>query len=323
MGNITHHNKRQGVLLVNLGTPNKATVLGVKKFLGEFLRDKRVVDVTPWLWFPFLYAVLLPIRAKKIAKLYQNIWMEKGSPLMVYSQSQVNQLRKRLKLPVELGMTYGSPSLKSGIEKLMLKNVEDIIILPLYPQYSRTTTAAVMDALSRVFKQIPVIPSCRFISGYHDHTLYVQALVASVKQFWKKNNRGDYLLCSYHGIPESYAVNGDIYPKLCKKTTSLLARELGLNSRQIGISYQSRLGRGEWLKPYTDKMLKELYNNGIKKIDVLTPGFASDCLETLEEVSKQYKKIYIEAGGVQFNFIPCLNDSSLHIEMMMALVTEK
>ena len=315
------NNKKQGVLLVNLGTPDAPTAPAIKRFLSQFLHDKRVVDMTRWLWCPILHGVILPIRAPKVAKLYQSVWMEEGSPLMVYSKRQAEKLEQRLEIPVELGMTYGSPSLQSGVEKLLERGVEEVVVLPLYPQYSGTTTAAVVDGLAKAFKNIPVLPAHRFIRDYHDHPSYIKALAESVRRSWEKNGKGDYLLCSYHGIPKRYADNGDIYPQHCDRTTSLLARELGLAPNQIGMTYQSRFGREEWLQPYTDKTLEKLPGKGIKNLDIITPAFSSDCLETLEEVSEECKEIFVESGGDKFTFIPCLNDDELHIEMMADLVT--
>ncbi|MDC5850860.1 ferrochelatase [Vibrio europaeus] len=317
------NNKKQGVLLVNLGTPDEATAPAVKRFLSQFLHDKRVVDMTRWLWCPILHGVILPIRAPKVAKLYQTVWMEEGSPLLVYSKKQAEKLRLQLDMPVELGMTYGNPSLKVGVEALLEQGVEEIIVLPLYPQYSGTTSAAVSDGLTKAFKQIPVIPSFQFIRDYHEHPLYIKALAESVKRSWQENGQGDYLLCSYHGIPKRFADNGDIYPQHCERTTALLGEELGLSPDKIGMTYQSRFGREEWLQPYTDKTLETLPAKGIKKLDIMAPAFSADCLETLEELSEQCCELYMESGGEKFTYIPCLNDDELHIQMMVDLISSR
>jgi protoporphyrin/coproporphyrin ferrochelatase len=314
--------KKQGVLLVNLGTPDAPTAPAVKRFLSEFLHDHRVVDMSRWLWCPLLHGIILPIRVPKVAKLYQSVWMDDGSPLMVYSIRQRNELRATLDCPVELGMTYGTPSLKSGVEALMNQGVDSIVVLPLYPQYSATTTGAVYDAIGKALRHITVVPELRIVRDYCQHPLYIKALAQSVRNSWKTLGRGEYLLCSYHGIPKRYADNGDIYPTHCLQTTRLLAIELGLNESQIGMTYQSRFGREEWLQPYTDKTLQRLPAEGIKNIDVISPAFAVDCLETLEEISEQCREIFLHAGGTQFKFIPCLNDSSEHIELFASLVTE-
>ena len=312
--------KKQGVLLVNLGTPDAATPAAVRRFLSEFLHDKRVVSLTRWLWCPILHGVILPIRSPKVAKLYQSVWMDQGSPLLVYSQRQVAKLQDKLQMPVALGMTYGNPSLKSGIEALMAQGVEEIIVLPLYPQYSGTTTAAVSDGLTKAFKQLPVIPGYRFIRDYYSHPSYVKALAESVRKHWRENGQGDHLVCSFHGIPKRLADQGDIYPQHCEQTTELLAQELGLSADKITMTYQSRFGREEWLKPYTDETLEALPKQGIKKLDIMAPAFSVDCLETLEEISDQCKETFIEAGGEAFSYIKCLNDNDEHIQMMAELV---
>lgn len=314
--------KKQGVLLVNLGTPDAATPAAVRRFLSEFLHDKRVVSLTRWLWCPILHGVILPIRSPKVAKLYQSVWMDQGSPLLVYSQRQVAKLQDKLQMPVALGMTYGNPSLKTGIEALMAQGVEEVIVLPLYPQYSGTTTAAVSDGLTKAFKQLPVIPGYRLIRDYYSHPGYVKALAESVRKHWREHGQGDHLVCSFHGIPKRLADQGDIYPQHCEQTTQLLAEELGLPSDKITMTYQSRFGREEWLKPYTDETLEQLPKQGIKKLDIMAPAFSVDCLETLEEISDQCKETFIEAGGEAFSYIKCLNDNDEHIEMMADLVEQ-
>ena len=241
---------------------------------------------------------------------------------LVYAKRQADKLKQQIDMPVELGMTYGNPSLKIGIETLMASGVEDVIVLPLYPQYSSTTTAAVSDGLTKAFQSIPVMPSYRLIRDYHDHPTYIKALAESVRRSWQEKGQGDYLLCSYHGIPKRYADNGDIYPQHCEATTELLRLELGLTKEQVGMTYQSRFGREEWLQPYTDKTLEQLPSKGVKKLDIITPAFSSDCLETLEEISEQCCELFIEHGGDVFNFIPCLNDDELHIQMMIEIINE-
>ncbi len=316
-------NNKAGVLLVNLGTPTAPTAAAVKTFLSEFLHDKRVVDMSRFIWCPLLHGIILPIRAPKVAKLYQSVWMEDGSPLMVYSKRQAVALHKLLDMPVELGMTYGEPSIKSGIGKLEAQGCEKIIILPLYPQYSRTTSAAVFDQLAKQYKKTPVLPDFSLIHNYHDHPLYIKALADSIKRSWQENGQADYVLCSYHGIPQRFVDNGDIYAAHCEQTTHLLANELGLSSEQIGMSYQSRFGREVWLQPYTSEVLKSLPSKGIKSLDIISPAFSSDCLETLEELSKECREIFMAAGGDKYTCIPCLNDDPLHIEMMADLITSK
>lgn len=317
-----NNNKKQGVLLVNLGTPDEPTTPAVKRFLSQFLHDQRIVDTSRWLWCPILHGVILPIRSPKVAKLYQSVWTDEGSPLMVHSKRQAEKLGQCLDIPVELAMSYGNPSIFSAIERLKQKNVEELIVLPLYPQYSATTTAAVSDALTFAFKQMAVLPAYRFIRDYYDHPLYIKALAVSVRRSWQEKGQGDYLLCSYHGIPKRYADNGDVYPQHCEYTTKLLQQELGLSDQQIGMTYQSRFGREEWLQPYTDKTLEALPAKGTKSIDIMAPAFAVDCLETLEEISVECQELFKEHGGEVFNYIPCLNDDDLHIELMADLIAQ-
>lgn len=315
-----HRQKKIGVLLANLGTPDEPTAQAVKRFLSQFLHDHRVVDLTRWLWCPLLHWVILPLRSPRVAKLYQSVWMEEGSPLMVYSKRQQDKLQQQLNVPVELGMTYGNPSLLSGVQALQAQGVEKIIVLPLYPQYSATTTAAVFDGLAKGLKSQRVLPELQFITSYHDHPLYIRALADKVRASWRDKGQGDLLICSYHGIPKRYADNGDIYPQHCQQTTRLLAQELGLNEQQVMMTYQSQFGKEEWLQPYTDKTMQALPSQGVKKVDIVCPAFAVDCLETLEEISEENQHLFLEAGGETFNYIACLNDSDLHIEMMVDLI---
>ncbi len=314
--------KKQGVLLANLGTPQAPTAVEVKRFLAEFLHDQRVVDLPVWQWYPILHCFILPRRSPRVAKLYESIWMDEGSPLMVYSLQQQKKLQTLMNIPVELGMTYGEPSLSSGLEKLQQQGVEEVIVLPLYPQYSSSTTAAVFDGLAKAIKNIPTMPEIKFIRDYFNHPKYIQALANKVRSSWEDNGRGDLLVCSYHGIPKRYADNGDIYPEHCAETTRLLAEELGLDDTQVKMTYQSQFGKEEWLQPYTDVTMESLPEQGVKKLDIVCPAFSVDCLETLEEIAGENKELFLEAGGEVFNYIPCLNADDAHIEMMQALINQ-
>ncbi|MBP8547714.1 ferrochelatase [Vibrio cholerae] len=320
MKEAMNNHKKLGILLANLGTPQAPTPQAIKAFLSQFLHDQRVVDMSRWLWCPLLHGIILPTRSPKVAKLYQSIWMDEGSPLMVYSRRQRDKLAELSQRPVELGMTYGEPSLLDGVRKLQQQGVEQIVVLPLYPQYSATTTAAVFDGIAKALRQLPVVPELHFIRDYHDHPLYIQALAKSVRASWQLHGQGDLLLCSYHGIPKRYAQNGDIYPEHCQKTTELLAQALGLPQDKVMMTYQSQFGKEEWLQPYTDKTMEALPRQGIKKLDVICPAFSVDCLETLEEIAEQNQEIFLHSGGEAFHYVPCLNDSQSHIELMAALV---
>lgn len=314
------HQTKTGILLANLGTPDAPTPGAVKRYLRQFLSDKRVVDTSRLLWWPLLRGVILPIRSPRVAKLYQSVWMEEGSPLMVYSRRQQQALAARLPdTPVALGMSYGSASLASAVDDLLAQGVEHIVVLPLYPQYSCSTVAAVWDELARILAKKRAIPGISFIRDYAEHPDYIHALAASVRASFAVHGEPDLLLLSYHGIPQRYANQGDDYPQRCRDTTRELVSALGLPPERVMMTFQSRFGREPWLTPYTDETLKMLGEKGTKHIQVLCPGFAADCLETLEEIAVQNREIFLEAGGKQYEYIPALNADAAHIEMMVNL----
>ena len=314
------HQTKTGILLANLGTPDAPTPGAVKRYLRQFLSDKRVVDTSRLLWWPLLRGVILPIRSPRVAKLYQSVWMEEGSPLMVYSRRQQQALAARLPdTPVALGMSYGSPSLASAVDDLLAQGVEHIVVLPLYPQYSCSTVAAVWDELARILAKKRAIPGISFIRDYAEHPDYIHALAASVRASFAVHGEPDLLLLSYHGIPQRYANQGDDYPQRCRDTTRELVSALGLPPERVMMTFQSRFGREPWLTPYTDETLKMLGEKGTKHIQVLCPGFAADCLETLEEIAVQNREIFLEARGKQYEYIPALNADAAHIEMMVNL----
>ena len=314
------HQTKTGILLANLGTPDAPTPGAVKRYLRQFLSDKRVVDTSRLLWWPLLRGVIVPIRSPRVAKLYQSVWMEEGSPLMVYSRRQQQALAARLPdTPVALGMSDGSPSLASAVDDLLAQGVEHIVVLPLYPQYSCSTVAAVWDELARILAKKRAIPGISFIRDYAEHPDYIHALAASVRASFAVHGEPDLLLLSYHGIPQRYANQGDDYPQRCRDTTRELVSALGLPPERVMMTFQSRFGREPWLTPYTDETLKMLGEKGTKHIQVLCPGFAADCLETLEEIAVQNREIFLEAGGKQYEYIPALNADAAHIEMMVNL----
>lgn len=311
---------KTGILLANLGTPDAPTPEAVKRYLRQFLSDQRVVDTSPALWWPLLRGVILPLRAPRVAKLYQSIWMEDGSPLMVYSKAQQQALAQRLpNTPVALGMSYGSPSLESAVDELLASGVEHMVVLPLYPQYSCSTVAAVWDELARILARKRSIPGISFIRDYADDSSYIDALAKSVRDSFAQHGEPDLLLLSYHGIPQRYADEGDDYPQRCRDTTRELVSALGLPPEKVMMTFQSRFGREPWLTPYTDETLKMLAEKGTRHIQVMCPGFAADCLETLEEIAVQNREIFLEAGGKQYEYIPALNATPEHIEMMVKL----
>ncbi|GIU31479.1 ferrochelatase [Shewanella schlegeliana] len=318
-----------GVLLVNLGTPDSPTAPDVKKFLKQFLSDPRVVDLSPWIWKPILNGIILNTRPAKVAKLYQSIWWDEGSPLMVISQKQREKLKQSLDesfgqtIPVELGMSYGNPSLQSGIDSLKSQGVEKIFVLPLYAQYSCSTVAPVYDAVAQLLKAERNIPELRINKQYFDHPAYIQALAESVKAHWQVKGQADVLLMSFHGVPLRYITEGDPYQAQCQATAELLAEALGLTSEQWRICFQSQFGKEEWIKPATDELLESLPKTGVKSVDIMCPAFSSDCLETLEEISQEGKAEFLSAGGERYEFIDCLNDTPAHITLLAKLVQEQ
>lgn len=314
------HQTKTGILLANLGTPDAPTPDAVKRYLRQFLSDKRVVDTPRLLWWPLLRGVILPLRAPRVAKLYQSVWMDEGSPLMVYSRRQQQALAARLPdTPVALGMSYGSPALESAVDELLAQDVGHIVVLPLYPQYSCSTVAAVWDELARILAKKRAIPGISFIRDYADDASYIDALAASVRASFAVHGEPDVLLLSYHGIPQRFAQEGDDYPQRCRDTTRELVSALGLSPDRAMMTFQSRFGREPWLTPYTDETLKMLGEKGVKHIQVICPGFAADCLETLEEIAVQNREVFLEAGGQKYEYIPALNADSAHIEMMVNL----
>jgi ferrochelatase len=319
---------RFGVLLVNLGTPEAPTPKAVRRYLAEFLGDPRVIDAPRWLWWPILHGVILRIRPPKVAKAYASVWQEEGSPLLAIGRRQQRALRERLasqmgeSIPVELAMTYGKPSMEEAGLKLRESGVDRIVVLPLYPQFSRTTTAAVFQRLAKALEPCPHLPELRFVRDYHDHPDYISALAASVRQHWEANGDRGRLLMSYHGIPKRYVDNGDPYARHCEKTSRLLAEELGLGEGEWFQSYQSRFGREEWLKPYTDETLKAWGADKIECVDVISPAFAADCLETLEEIDAENRHYFQEAGGGRYRYIPALNDRPEHVTLLTKLVEQ-
>lgn len=317
-----------GVLFCNLGTPDKPTTGAVRRFLREFLSDPRVVEIPRPIWWLILNLVILPFRPRHVASAYKSIWMDRGSPLMVFSEDQRDALAAELKaqtgtdIPVALGMCYGKPSIPQAMEALRKQGVRRLIILPAYPQYSGTTTAAVFDIVSRQLRRWRWIPELRTINNYHDDSRYIQALANSVQQFREKNPPAQRLLMSFHGLPEAMLLAGDPYFCQCQKTARLLAEKLGLAEDEWAISFQSRLGKAKWLQPYTDKTLEQWAHQGVKSVDVICPGFSADCLETLEEMAMQNREVFFEHGGEQYQYIPALNADDAHIHLFAGLVQQ-
>jgi ferrochelatase len=314
-------NKRKAVLLVNLGTPQQATAEAVAKFLRPFLGDQRVVEIPRLLWWPILNFIVIPLRAKRVAAAYAEIWYEQGSPLEVITREQVEKLRKSLPedIRLEYAMSYSEPGIAEQMNKLLEEGVEHVFVLPLYPQYSATTTASVFDQIACYLQSQRKLPGVTLLSDFHDHPLYIKALAASVRASWEENGRAQQLIMSFHGIPQANVDKGDPYQQQCEKTASLLAAELGLSQQQWQICYQSRFGKAKWIEPYTIDVLERSAQEG-KSVDVICPAFVADCLETLEEMNVENRNIFLDAGGNTYNFIPCLNAGDAFIDCLRALI---
>jgi protoporphyrin/coproporphyrin ferrochelatase len=311
---------RVGVLLTNLGTPDAPTPQAVRRYLAEFLSDRRVVEIPPIAWRPILHGIILRVRPKKSAEKYRQIWTKDGSPLLVHSQRQktllLGYLGQRLKqaglpadlCPVELGMRYGNPTMASAIDKLRAAHCEKILVLPLFPQYSASTTATAFDAIAAHLRHVRWVPGLRFVDSFHSDEGYIKALAQNVNDFWMKHGRPDRLVMSFHGVPRRTLELGDPYHCFCQVTARMLARELGLAPAQWTLTFQSRFGRAEWLTPYTVEVLQALPKEGAQRVDVFCPGFITDCLETLEEIGIEGRATFMAAGGKEFHQIPCLNE---------------
>lgn len=318
--------QRIGILLVNLGTPKAPTTKAVRQYLAEFLWDPRIVEFPRALWWLILHGVILRLRPRYSAKLYQSIWTADGSPLLVNSQKQAEGLQNLFnqfypdKIDVVLAMRYGSPSIADGLAQFRKFKINQILVLPLYPQYAGPSTGSAFDAIADALKKWRRVPDLHFIDHYADHSGYIQALTQSIHDYWQTHTRGDKLLFSFHGIPQYHIIEGDPYYHLCHKTACLVAEKLKLKKNQWLVVFQSRFGHKEWLRPYCNETLKELAQQGIKNIDIICPGFAADCLETLEEIAQRNREIFLHAGGENYQYIPALNDNKIHLHALANII---
>ena len=306
---------KTGIVLVNLGTPAEPTAPAVRRYLRQFLSDPRMVEIPRAVWWLILNSVILPFRPSRSAVKYASIWTPEGSPLLVHTQKQAALLRGYLgerghDVQVAYAMRYGSPSVAEVVDKLKADGCDRILVLPAYPQYSATTTASIFDAVFSHYAKVRNVPELRFVKHYHDHEGYIEALKKSVLAHWDVNGRPDKLVMSFHGVPKRTLLLGDPYHCECHKTARLLANALRLTPEQYIVTFQSRFGRAEWLQPYTAPTVQKMGKEGVRRIDVLCPGFTSDCLETLEEIAMEVKQEFLTAGGKEFHYIPCLNESS-------------
>ncbi len=317
-----------GILLVNLGTPDAPTARAVRRYLKEFLSDPRVVEINRPLWWVILNTVILPFRSVKSAKLYKKIWTTAGSPLRVTLLEQAQELQIQLQerysgdVYVIPAMRYGSPSIREGMSQLRELNVRRLLVLPLYPQYSATTTASTFDAITDELKSWRWQPEFRFINHYADNPNYIAAVAHSIKTMWEQQGETQKLIFSFHGLPKIFLDKGDPYHCYCQKTARLIAEALYLKSDQWLVTFQSRLGKAQWLKPYTMDVMQELPAQGCKSITVVCPGFPADCLETLEEIDQLNREIFMKAGGEIFHYVPALNATPMHINMLADLVDQ-
>ncbi len=317
-----------GILLANLGTPDAPTAKALRPYLKQFLMDRRVVEIPRFIWWWILNGIILLIRPKKSAEKYAQVWSQEGSPLLVHAKKQATLLRgylgQKVKSPfvIEVGMSYGNPSMKSAIEKLKAQHCDKILVFPLYPQYAASSTAASLDAVWRTLLRVRNVPAIRSIKHYHDHPAYIAALAKNINEYWMINGKPEKLIMSFHGVPKFHLMKGDPYHCECHKTARLLAEALGLGKEKYEIAFQSRFGKQEWLKPYLANSLEKLGKAKLKRLDVVCPGFSSDCLETLEEIAMEGKVIFQSNGGGDYHYIPALNESDAWIHAMSEIAME-
>ena len=324
------HQAVTGILITNLGTPDEPTTAALRRYLAEFLWDPRIVDMPRPLWWLILHGFILRFRPGRSAASYRTVWTDDGSPLLSISKKQLEALRQLLPqqlsqsisgpVVVELGMRYGNPSIFSALERLRDANAQRVLVLPLYPQNSCSTTASTFDAIAAVVKKWRWLPEFRFINQYYDDADYIEALAASIRESWSEREQPEKLLFSFHGTPKRFHTEGDPYFTQCHQTAQLIAERLGLDKDRWQLTFQSIFGREEWLKPYTIETLRELGADGVKSVDVVCPGFSADCLETIEEISVENRDAYLNAGGKSFYYIPALNDRDDHIQALANLV---
>jgi len=317
-----------GVLITNLGTPDAPTPKALHRYLKEFLWDPRVVEVPRLIWWFALNGVILRIRPRRSAKSYETVFTDQGSPLLFHTQAQSDALGQHLaslgheNLVVDFAMRYGNPSISSVLESMFNKGVRKLLVVPLYPQYSGSTAASTFDAISADFTKRRWLPDFRFVSHYHDYDPFIAAAATRIQAYWDEHGRADKLLFSYHGVPMKYLHSGDPYHCECYKTSRLIAQKLGIKEDEYITTFQSRFGREEWLKPYTDATLKAFPEQGVKSVQVFCPGFSADCLETIEEIGEENKEYFMEAGGERYEYISALNARPEHIEAIAKLVLD-
>jgi len=323
---------KTAVLLTNLGSPDEPNTSALRRYLREFLSDPRVVEIPRIIWLIILYGIILIVRPAKSAKLYQSIWTKQGAPLLTNTKAQTAKIKDKLKAEygddtvVDFAMRYGNPSIASVLKKFQQQGVDNIVVLPLYPQYAGPTTASTFDAVSTELQQWRYIPALHFLNTYHDNPLYIKALASTVIGHVAKYGKPDKLILSYHGMPEMFRQWGDPYYDFCMETTILLKKtlcttELGFDEDEVICTFQSRFGKAQWLQPYTDEMLENLPKQGVKHIAIMSPAFSSDCLETLEELESENREIFMKSGGKEYHYIAALNDRDDHIDALVSVLS--
>ncbi len=324
---------KAGLILVNLGSPDAPTAAAVRPYLGEFLHDYRVIETSRWIWCPILHGIILRVRPAKSARAYTKIWNFDGAgdenseaPLIRITRGQAKAVQTELgdEVVVDIAMRYGNPSIGSALDRMIAKEITRIAVLPMYPQYAGATTGSVYDGFSNALKTRRTVPSLRILRDYHTHPEYIAALAASINEKINQQSwQPDVILASYHGMPQAYIDRGDPYADECEATTDLLRSKLNLPKSKLRLTFQSRFGPKQWLQPYTDQVLQALVTEGKKSVTILTPGFSADCLETLEEINMEARKTFIDAGGTNFSFVPCLNTRPDHIGFLVKLAKEE
>jgi protoporphyrin/coproporphyrin ferrochelatase len=315
---------RTAVVLVNLGTPDEPTAPALRRYLAEFLSDPRVVEIPRIVWWPILYGIILRTRPAKSAAKYASVWMPEGSPLAVWTKRQSQAVASQLEaqghsVQVRYAMRYGNPSLPSVLDTLRSEGATRVLVLPMYPQYAAATTASIVDKVGQWAAQARRVPELRFVGEYHDDPAYIAALADRLRSHWQAQGRSEKLVLSFHGVPERSLLLGDPYHCQCYKTARLLGEAMGLAKGELLVTFQSRFGKAKWLEPYTEPTLIQLAEQGVKSVDVMCPGFVGDCLETLEEIAQEARDAFLQAGGSQFHYVPCLNDSPLWIDALAGL----
>lgn len=326
LGNDKKPAQLSGVLLINLGTPDAPEPRALRRYLKQFLSDPRIVEMSRAVWWLILNGIILNIRPRLSAAAYRKVWTDRGSPLLFHSTDLTAGIETALndhnsgKTLVRLGMSYGSPAIDDVIESMLSQGVGDLIVLPLYPQYSGTTSGSTFDAVAANFSRRRRIPKLTFINNYYDHPAYITSLADSIREHWATHQRADKLIFSFHGEPKRYVDQGDPYQHECEETSRLLAQELQLETGEYMTAYQSRFGREEWLRPYLDQILKTFPGQGVKTVQIICPGFAVDCLETLEEIAMENREYFMQAGGERYEYISCLNASDRHVQALASVI---